>query len=185
MKLYEITQSLRNEIETFPFKKKNFTYDSSTLDFQNKSGIKVCQFYKMPDNLSVETIYHYISSVLRALDTRKIKKKEADDRIKYVYNEIEKLNPILKRARNSNVQKDYSHILTAALSLFNIDDIISFVKDEKTGRYYMNRPDWDERYNKINEIETLTNANIYWIMCDKTLDRVYKEVCKKYKKNIS
>jgi hypothetical protein len=180
MRLFEIETSLRQEIENFPFVKKSFVYRSSTLDFEKKTGIKVSQDYKMPDNLTVEEVYKYSSSVLRALDTRKIKTQEYRNRMKFIYDSIENLNPVLKTIQ-SPIENVEGHVLTAVLSRFNIDDIRSYVVDGKTGRWYINQPDYLEtRYKKLEEIEQRTGAKITWIMSPKTLDRVYAEVLKKY-----
>jgi hypothetical protein len=161
--------------------RNNFSYTSSTLNFQKKSGIKVCGNYKMPDNLSVEEIYKYYSSILGALDRRKIKRAEVNSRIDFIYSQILRLNPIIGTI-NGNFQNTEGHVLIAVLSLFNMDDIKSYVEEGKTLRWYLNQPDWDIRYKKQKEIETLTGAPIHWVMCDKTFNRVYTEVCKKYKK---
>lgn len=181
MRLFEIETSLRQEIENFPFMRKNFVYQSSTLDFERKTGIKVSQDYKMPDNLTVEEVYKYASSVLRALDTRKIKTQEYRNRMKFIYDSIENLNPVLKTIQSPMVKNVEGHVLTAVLSRFNIDDIRSYVVDGKTGRWYINQPDFLEtRHKKLEEIERRTGANVYWVMSQKTLDRVYAEVIKKY-----
>ena len=184
MRLIEIQTTLKREIEEFPYPRARFTYQSSPLDFQKKSGIQVCQHYNMPDNLSVEEVYKYYSSVLRALDTRKIKRNEADNRMSFIYDSIERVNPEL-RTITSVYDNREGHITTAVLSLFNIDDIRAYVEEGKSGRWYLGQPDYEARYKKQSEIETLTGAPITWIMCNKTLDRVYAEVCKKYKNEIA
>lgn len=183
MRLFEIEAfSLKQDIETFPFMKKRFVYFSSPLDFQNKSGIAVCQHYTMPENLSEEEIYHYLASVLAALDRNHINRAEYRKRCKHIYDSILNLNSDLASIHNDNKENVDAHVITGALSLFNIDDIKSYVEDEKTFGWYMHQPDWPERYKMLNEIETLTGARITWVMCDKTLNRVYKEVLLKFKK---
>jgi hypothetical protein len=181
MRLFEIHNSLSNEIKTFPFMRKTYSYSSSPLNFERKSGIKVAQHYKMPEGLSVEDAYKYYSSILSALDSGKIKKDEANRRIKEITDSVMNLNPELATiANSSNVQDAAGHVLIAALSLFPIQDIRSYVVDGKTSRWYAtNDP---TRYPKTKEIEELTGAPIHWVMSDNTLNRVYAEVCKKYKK---
>lgn len=182
MRLFEIDAPLKNDIDTFQFMKPRFVYDSSPLKFQNKSGIKVAQYYKMPDGLSVEEIYRYLSSILRALDTRKIKSSEAKVRMNRIVDSVKQLNPEVAAIRNDSIKNADMHVLTGVLSLFPIDDIKAYVEEEKTYRWYINQPDWPERYKMISEIESLTGAPILWVMSDKTLDRVYKEALKKFKK---
>lgn len=182
MRLLEIQHSLKQEIENFPYPASKYKYRSSTLDFQNKSGIHVTQNYKMPDGLPVEVVYRYLSSVLRALDTRKIKKAEYDARVNRLADEVIRLNPELKSIQAPNVFQPEVHILTAALSLFPVEDIKSYVEDGKTARWYISQPDKDLRFKMISEIENLTGANIYWVMSDSTLQKVYSKVMKKYKK---
>lgn len=174
-------QSLKDIINSFPWMSKNYKFDSSPLNFEKKTGIKVAQYYNMPENLSVKMIYHYLSSVLQALDRRRIRTAEMKARIEHLYAAVEKVNPKLKTIDGSSwINGGDSHKLTAVLSLFPFDDIKPYVEDGKTNRWYMNQPDWPERWKKINTIELLTGALITWVMSPKTLDRVYNEVLKKY-----
>lgn len=181
MKLFEIQTRLRDEIESFPYLKQNFKYDSSPLKFQTKSGIKVCQYYKMPENIPVEEVYRYYSSILSALDRRKIKKNEANARIQRLTSSVLSLNPDLAAIQNPEILNAEGHVLIAALSLFPIEDIKSYVVEGKTNRWYISQPDWSQRYKMQAEIENLTGAPIHWVMSNSTLNRVYNEVVKKYK----
>ena len=179
MRLCEIESSLAKEIQSFPFLKKNFQFDSSTLNFQNQTGIKVAQYYKMPEGLSVQEVYRYLNSLYAALDRRQMKSADVRHRVESLYDSIEKLNPELASINQNNVRDAKEHILTAVLSLFPINDIESYVGDGKTGTWYLKRPDWPERYNKISQIEKSTGAGINWIPSPDTLDRIYKQVIKK------
>lgn len=161
--------------------RKTYSYNSSPLNFERKSGIKVCQQYKMPEGLSVEEIYRYYSSILAAADRRKIKTEEVNQRIQQVTDSVMQLNPELAAiVSGSNVQNVAGHVLIAALSLFPVEDIKAYVLEGKTSRWYIDND--PTRYPKEHEIEVLSGAPIHWVMSDATLDRVYTEVCKKYKK---
>lgn len=179
MRLFEIETSLKQEVESFPYMMKRFVYSSSPLNFETKSGIHVTQHYKMPENLPVDDVYKYYSSILSALDRRKIKRSEAQERTDRIYNSVVQLNPELKTIK-SDFQNAEGHVLTAALSLYNIDDIKGYVEEGKTSIWYINNE--PGRYAALREIEQLTGAKITWVMSNKTFNRVYAEVCEKYKK---